>query len=147
MWLGGARQVGSLIVVHGRLGYANGGIGVATMSNLDGGNLLSGGGDSVFGFVGDSLYWDDRHVGAGMGQSGMGVTLFTVDPIIDSFVIPNASLSDINADATNIAEGFTLWTANAGGDTFNFSRTAPVPEPSAALLCGLGALGLIRRCR
>ncbi len=52
------------------------------------------------------------------------------------------------ADNGFTASNSQLFVGGGNGLSFdNISVTAPIPEPSAALLCGLGVLGLLRRRR
>lgn len=67
------------------------------------------------------------------------MTGLTADSAVDTMLFNGTTLATLNADAGNIAEGATLWTATTTGDTFIFSRIAPVPEPSeVVLVLGLG---------
>ena len=100
----------------------------------------------IFGFNGSALFFSDRH----NTSSNDGVpTILTVDPDLDTFLV-NQTLSELNATAGDITEGAVLWTSNGPiGDTFIFSRLAPVPvpEPSTTALGGIVLLGLLRRRR
>ncbi|MEM1221836.1 MAG: PEP-CTERM sorting domain-containing protein [Verrucomicrobiota bacterium] len=98
---------------------------------------------TVLGFFGSQVAWSDVHVAGGDG-SGL-VSEIIADPTRDTYIIPNTTLVDINADIGSIAPGTVLWTANAGGDTFTF-----IPEPgSAAALLGAVSISfvLLRRRR
>ena len=92
------------------------------------------------GFEHHFLYWNART--AGGGYTGGPVSSLTADPTIDTLVFVGHNLDSMNVEAKDIAEGTTLWTANGTGDTFIFSRFAPVPEPSTyAAISGLVCLG------
>jgi len=97
-----------------------------------------------FGFFAQSVLYTNEHV---TDVTTMGTTQVTADPSLDHFLLPGVSLDDVNTEFSDIVEGATLWTANNTGDTFIFSRKAPIPEPSSVMLVGLGALGLLHRRR
>ena len=101
----------------------------------------------IFGFNGSALFFSDRHNTSPID----GVpTILTVDPALDTFLVNDETLMDLNATAGDITEGAVLWTSNGPiGDTFIFSRLAPVPvpEPSTTALGGIVLLGLLRRRR
>ncbi|MEM0965932.1 MAG: PEP-CTERM sorting domain-containing protein [Verrucomicrobiota bacterium] len=99
---------------------------------------------NVLGFYDGGLWWSAVHV---TGGTELEPTELTADPFRDTVFFGGKSLTDIGAQPGDIAEGTVLWTANVTGDTFVFSRTVPVPEPSSfALLFGLAtSLALLRR--
>lgn len=127
--------------VVGAVGYHSSNAGSHSFTNLtnDGGTITVGD-RSEIGFIAASvMYGSGRVTGITLG----GVSQVTADPDEDTMVVANKTLADMNADAGSIAEGTTLWTATTTGDTFIFSRVAPVPEPSEiALVAGVGLLGL-----
>lgn len=97
----------------------------------------------IFGYNDSALFFSDRHNTSPVA----GVpTILETDPSLDNFLLPR-TLSELNATADDIAEGALLWTANGTGDTFVFSRLAPIPEPSVIALGGIALLGLLRRRR
>ena len=69
------------------------------------------------------MLYDERHI---TGGSVGGVTELTADLDLDFIFINGDTLETWNADdEMTLAEGATLWTATALGDTFNFSRLDP----------------------
>ncbi|HEX7262203.1 MAG TPA: autotransporter-associated beta strand repeat-containing protein, partial [Luteolibacter sp.] len=82
----------------------------------------------------------------GTGFLGTEINLFTANSISGEFDSVN-----IGGAAFTFNSGNGMWTGSFGGDDYSFSPTsgnlAAVPEPSAALLGGLGMLFLLRRRR
>ena len=104
------------------------------------GNVLVNKNYAVYWFPGSTFTNGDTTGTVGLQVGGYNNTVGVVG-ILDGMVIP--------ADSADVAQGFQ--TVSAGGLTPNsstvaFSTTA-VPEPSAALLGAIGALGLLRRRR
>jgi len=132
-------------VIRAGDGYFVGALGVASPSGIE---LVAGVADgpavSGFGFSRDGLLADERHFSG--GATMRNGNQLTADPTYDTFVLFGATLVSLEADA--IADGTTLWTSNGtASDTFIFSSSAPVPEPSSALLSGLAIMSLLRRRR
>lgn len=71
-------------------------------------------------------------------------------PSIDTFTLRNGGAQAINAfmvATSQVASATTSYIDDIYIDTTGFNATNPVPEPSAALIGGLGMLTLLRRRR
>lgn len=106
---------------------------------------------------------DNGAFGAAFSNIGLTATTHGMRMDWDATTMQATFLFDLGNDGTydpaltftrNGADnGFTasnsqLFLGGGNGLSFdNISVTAPIPEPSAALLCGLGVLGLLRRRR
>lgn len=96
------------------------------------------------------LVWFDNTGTSPLRAGAMTFTDLTVDDTDDSWLLPpDGSLSDFDEpfEGTDpIRNASTTYTLN-GLDTTTSAGLTFVPEPSAALLGALGALGLLRRRR
>ncbi len=96
---------------------------------------LTSSGSSELGAVSNRLYvW----IQSADGLSWGGYKGNTV-PSLGSVVINSGALTDLG-------QGTSVYSAT-GTSGFQLASAAPIPEPSAALLGALGALGLLRRRR
>lgn len=104
---------------------------------------------SPAGLIGRNLYaiaTDAASLGAALETSGF--SLFRVSPILEDVPLPNDYVANPAGGTIILGEAGT-YTGDLGlgeGDTATLNLVA-VPEPSAALLGALGALGLLRRRR
>ena len=118
--------------------------GVATPTGLSPLNEGSTTGDGAFGFKDTQLRFLESNISAGTAGS---VSQITWDPASSYWQIFNTSLAALGAD--NL-QNTLAWTANGTGDTISLQTgppPAPIPEPSAAALFGLGACALLARRR
>lgn len=100
----------------------------------------SGESHASFGFRISQIFYNDVHVSGGMLGA---VSQLSFDPTRDVIRFSGMTLAGMSAG------GFldTLaWTAATTGDTISYTTgPVPVPEPSSALLVGLGTLALFAR--
>jgi hypothetical protein len=135
---------GDAVIAMG--GFASGGVGVAgatapTLSlSLGGANGTATG--RIYGFYyfpGVTFTSEGETYNVGGSIGGINTTLADANTATDGMIIPT--------DTFVVTQGAS--TANLGGiiPTSSFTAVALVPEPSAALLGAIGALGLLRRRR
>ena len=91
------------------------------------------GGPAGVGWDGGQLYWNSE-----AGAADATLLIFDMEVVITGTTVSGAFGSQLNSGA------LTVWTHGISGDTISF---VAVPEPSSALLVGLGGIGLLVRRR
>jgi hypothetical protein len=102
---------------------------------------------SPSGLIGRNLYaiaTDAASLGAALETSSY--SMFRVSPILEDVPFPNDYVAN-PAGGTIIIGTVGSWTGTTDFGEGTYSTLQLVPEPSAALLGALGALGLLRRRR
>lgn len=128
------------------------GLGASTTTQMElGGTTLGTSYDNITLDVAAALVYGGNLIVDNFGAFDMDAVGFTYDLFTLNGVTPTGDFDSVTVNGVSLINGGGTWTGSNGGVDYVFSQAlgdlSVIPEPSAALLGGLGALLLLRRRR
>ncbi len=160
--LGGSATINGAITVNGTLSVGNSpgqmivndsltlGATSNTLMEL-GGTTLGVSFDNITLDAAAALVYGGNLIVENFGAHDMDAAGFTYELFTLNGVTPTGDFATVTVNSILLDNSGGVWTGSNGGVDYVFNQTSGslsvIPEPSAALLAGLGMLGLLRRRR